>query len=62
VFQVLDVSAVMPSEDIGLLAIDQVSHCLDPVRVLDGFQPPVLCILNNLKHVTTFERVTVITD
>jgi hypothetical protein len=31
VIQILDVSAVMPSEDIGLLAIDQVGHCFNPV-------------------------------
>ena len=57
--QILDVAAVMPSEDIGLLTVDQVCHCLDPVRTLDSCQPSILCILNNLEDVTTFERVTV---
>ena len=60
--QILNVAAVMPAEYIGLLAVDQVRHCLDPVRALDGFQPSVLCILNNLEDITAFERVTVITD
>jgi hypothetical protein len=54
VLLVLDVSAVMPSEYIRLFAVDQVGHRLDPVRALDGCQPSVLCILNNLEHVTTF--------
>jgi hypothetical protein len=49
----------MPSEDIGLFTVDQVSHCLDPVRSLDGCQPSILCILNHLEDVTTFERVTI---
>ena len=57
--QILNIAAVMPSEDIGLFAVDQVGHCLDPVRALDGFQPSILCILNYLEHVAAFERVTV---
>jgi hypothetical protein len=57
--QILDIAAVVPSEDIGLLAVDQVSHCLDPERALQRFQPSVLCILNNLEDVTALERVTV---
>ena len=52
----------MPSKYIGLFAIDQVCHCGDPVWTCDGLQSSVLCILNNLEDVTTFERVTVITD
>ena len=35
---------------------------LDPVRALDGYQPSILCILHNLKNITTFESITVITD
>ena len=51
---VLDVAAVMPSKYIWLFTVDQVSHCLDPVRILDGVQPSILCILHNLEDVTTF--------
>ena len=58
--QVLDVATVMPAKHIRLFTVDQVCHCCDPLRVLDGCQPPVLCILNNLEHVTAFERITVI--
>jgi hypothetical protein len=61
VVQILDVAAVMPPEYIWLFAIDQVSHCLDPGWVLDGCQPAVLGILDNLEDVTTFERITIIT-
>ena len=28
---------------------------------LDRGQPPVLCILNHLKNITAFERVTIVT-
>ena len=52
----------MPSKYIGLLAVDQVRHCLDPVWALQRCQPSVLSFLNNLEDVTTFERVTIITD
>jgi hypothetical protein len=58
-FQILDVAAVMPAKHVGLLAVDQVCHCLDPVRTLDSCQPSILCFLYNLEDVTTFERVTV---
>ena len=61
VIQILDVAAVVPSEDIGLLAVDQVSHCLNPFRALNSCQPSILCILNNLEYVTTFECITIIT-
>ena len=33
VVQVLDVAAIVPSKYIGLLAVDQVSHCLNPSRI-----------------------------
>jgi len=49
----------MPSKYIGLFTVDQVSHSLDPARVLQRSQPSILCILNNLEDVTTFERVTI---
>jgi hypothetical protein len=52
----------MPSKDVRLLAVDQVCHCLDPVRSLDGCQPSILCILNNLENVTALERVTIKAD
>jgi hypothetical protein len=60
--QVLNVAAVMPAKHVRLLAVDQVRHCLDPVWALQRCQPSVLCILNNLEDITTFERVTIITD
>jgi hypothetical protein len=49
----------MPSEYIRLFAVDQVRHCFNPLRAFDSCQSPVLSFLNNLEHVTTFERVTV---
>ena len=48
--QVLDVAAIMPSKYIRLLAVDQVSHCLDPAWTCDGCQSSVLSLLNNLEH------------
>ena len=56
---VLNVAAVMPSEDVRLFTVDQVRHGVNPAWVLQCCQTPVLCILNNLEDVTTFERVTV---
>jgi hypothetical protein len=58
--QILDVAAVMPSEDIGLLTVDQVGHGVNPLRGLYSCQPSILCILHNLEDVTTFECITVI--
>jgi hypothetical protein len=49
----------MPSEYIRLFAVDQVRHCFNPLRAFDSCQSPVLSFLNNLEHVTTFERVTI---
>jgi hypothetical protein len=49
----------MPAEHVGLLAVDQVSHCSNPLRALRCFQSTVLCILNNLEDVTAFESVAI---
>ena len=60
VIKVLDVSRVVPSEDIGLFTIDQVNHCLDPSRVFNTCQPSILCILDNFKNITTFKSVAIV--
>ena len=62
VIQVLDVAAIVPSKHIRFFAVDQVRHRGDPGWVLDGLESSILGILHNLEDVTTFERVTVITD
>jgi hypothetical protein len=57
--QILDVAAIVPSKDIGFLAVDQVSHCFNPVRALNSSQPSILCILNNLEDVAALQSITV---
>ena len=59
---ILNVAAIVPSKYIWLFAVDQVRHRGDPGWVLDGLESSILGILHNLEDVTTFERVTVITD
>ena len=62
VVQVLDVAAVVPSKHVRLLAVDQVGHGIDPARIFDSCQPPVLRILHNLEDVTTLQGIAIITD
>ena len=62
VVQVLDVAAVMPAKHVRLLAVDQVGHGIDPARIFNSCQPPVLCILHNLEDVTTLQGIAIITD
>ena len=52
----------MPAKYFWLFAVDQVGHSLDPVWALDSCQSPVLCILDNFKHVAALHCVTVEAD